>query len=55
MTDTIIAKNLSFYFADKQILDQIDFHVQEGEIFGLYDRMIICPFMQTFVMYHIAP
>lgn len=35
MTDTIIAKNLSFYFADKQILNQIDFHVQKGEIFGL--------------------
>lgn len=35
MNDTIIAKNLSFYFADKQILNQIDFHVQKGEIFGL--------------------
>lgn len=35
MTDTIIAKNLSFYFAGKQILNQIDFHVQKGEIFGL--------------------
>lgn len=35
MTDTIIAKNLSFYFADKQLLNQIDFHVQKGEIFGL--------------------
>lgn len=35
MTDTIIAKNLSFYFADKQILNQIDFHMQKGEIFGL--------------------
>lgn len=35
MNDTIIAKNLSFYFANKQILNQIDFHVQKGEIFGL--------------------
>lgn len=35
MTDTIIAKNLSFYFANKQILNQINFRVQEGEIFGL--------------------
>lgn len=35
MSDTIIAKNLSFHFAENQILNQIDFHVQEGEIFGL--------------------
>lgn len=35
MNDTIVAKNLSFYFSDKQILNQIDFHVQKGEIFGL--------------------
>lgn len=35
MDDMIKVKNLSFYFADKQILNQIDFHVQEGEIFGL--------------------
>lgn len=35
MNDTIVAKKLSFYFADKQILNHIDLHVQKGEIFGL--------------------
>ena len=35
MNDTIMIKNLSFGFAEKQVLNHITFHVQEGEIFGL--------------------
>lgn len=35
MNDTIKIKNLSFSFAEKQVLNHITFHVQEGEIFGL--------------------
>lgn len=35
MNDTIIIKNLSFGFSEKQVLNHITFHVQEGEIFGL--------------------
>lgn len=35
MNDTIIIKNLSFRFDEKQVLNHITFHVQEGEIFGL--------------------
>ncbi|MDE7231589.1 MAG: ABC transporter ATP-binding protein, partial [Lachnospiraceae bacterium] len=35
MSDTIIAKNLSVKFAGKQVLNNISFAVQEGEIQGL--------------------
>lgn len=35
MNDTIIVNNLSFSYAEKQVLNHITFHVQEGEIFGL--------------------
>lgn len=35
MNETIIIKNLSFGFAERQVLNHITFHVQEGEIFGL--------------------
>lgn len=35
MNDTILIENLSFHYAEKQILNHITFHVEEGEIFGL--------------------
>lgn len=35
MNDVITARNLSFYFTRKQILNRVTLHVQEGEIFGL--------------------
>lgn len=35
MNDVIAARNLSFYFTRKQILNRVTLHVQEGEIFGL--------------------
>ncbi len=35
MNETILIKNLSFGFAEKQVLNHITFRVQEGEIFGL--------------------
>jgi len=35
VNETISIKNLSFGFDEKQILNHITFHVQEGEIFGL--------------------
>ena len=35
MNPTIIAKNLSMKFAEKQVLNKITFEIQEGEIWGL--------------------
>ena len=35
MNHTIIAKNLSMKFAQKQVLNKITFEIQEGEIWGL--------------------
>ncbi len=35
MNHTIIAKNLSIKFAQKQVLNKITFEIQEGEIWGL--------------------
>lgn len=35
MCNTILAENLSLHFAAHQVLNDISFHVQEGEIFGL--------------------
>lgn len=35
MNDTILIENLSFHYSEKQILNHITFHVEEGEIFGL--------------------
>lgn len=35
MNNTILTKNLSFSYAENQVLNHITFHVQAGEIFGL--------------------
>lgn len=35
MNDAIVIENLSFHFAEKQVLNHITFQVREGEIFGL--------------------
>lgn len=35
MNETIIIKDISFGYAEKEVLNHITFHVQEGEIFGL--------------------
>lgn len=35
MSHTVTAKNISHRFADNQVLDRINFEIQDGEIFGL--------------------
>ena len=35
MSDTLTAENLSISFSGRQVLEQVTFAVQKGEIFGL--------------------